>query len=78
MDFYLITAILVGLAAAFGYINVRFLKLPNTIGLMLITLLFTLAVLALSAVDDTLLEAEKEIISNIDFEKVLLERGCHN
>tara|TARA_B100000945_G_scaffold313749_1_gene310303 strand:+ start:460 stop:1731 length:1272 start_codon:yes stop_codon:yes gene_type:complete len=73
MDFYLITAILVGLAAAFGYINVRFLKLPNTIGLMLITLLFTLAVLALSAVDDTLLEAEKEIISNIDFEKVLLD-----
>ena len=73
MDFYLITAILVGLAAAFGYINLRFLKLPNTIGIMLITLLFTLGVLGLSYYDDTLLEAEKEIINSIDFEKVLLD-----
>ncbi|MEH6657635.1 cation:proton antiporter [Leeuwenhoekiella marinoflava] len=73
MDYYLITAILVGLAAVFGYINVRFLKLPNTIGLMLITLLFTLGVLGIAYYDDTLLEAEKEIISSIDFEKVLLD-----
>ena len=73
MDFYLITAILGGLAAAFGYINLRFLKLPNTIGIMLITLLFTLGVLGLSYYDDTLLEAEKEIINSIDFEKVLLD-----
>lgn len=73
MDYFLITTILVSLAAAFGYINVRFLKLPNTIGLMLITILFTLGVFGLSYFDATLLNAEKYIITQIDFRSVLLD-----
>ncbi|WP_046754874.1 cation:proton antiporter [Kordia jejudonensis] len=73
MDYFLITTILVSLAAGFGYINVRFLKLPNTIGLMLITIVFTLAVFGLSYIDDTLLNAEKYIITQIDFKSVLLD-----
>ncbi len=73
MDFYLICTILVVLSALFGYVNVRFLKLPNTIGLMLITLLFTLGAIGLSHFNDALLEAEKELISSINFEKVLLD-----
>ncbi|RMA57272.1 cation:proton antiporter [Ulvibacter antarcticus] len=73
MDYFLITTVLVALAAGFGYINVRFLHLPNTIGLMLITIVFTLAVLALSYFDDTLLNAEIEIITQIDFKTVLLD-----
>lgn len=73
MDYFLIITILVGLSAAFGYINVRFLKLPNTIGLMLITIVFTLAVFALSYIDDTLLDAERYIIKQIDFRTVLLD-----
>ena len=73
MDTFLIITILVALAAVFGYINVRFLKLPNTIGLMLITIVFTLAILALSYFDDTLLDAEKYIITQIDFKTVLLD-----
>ena len=40
---------------------------------MLITILFSLGVLALSAIDDTLLIAEKEIITSIDFQTVLLD-----
>ena len=73
MNYFLIITILVTISALFGYINVRFLKLPNTIGLMLITILFTLAVIALSYFDDTLLEAEREIITKIDFKTVLLD-----
>ena len=73
MDYFFITTVLVVLSALFGYINVRVLKLPNTIGLMLITILFTLAVFALSYFDPTLLNAEKYIISQIDFETVLLD-----
>lgn len=73
MDFYLISTILIVLAAGFGYINVRFLKLPNTIGLMVITLFFTLIALGLSHFNDTLLDAEKELIGSINFEKVLLD-----
>ncbi|MBT8263702.1 MAG: sodium:proton antiporter [Muriicola sp.] len=73
MDFFLITTILVFLSALFGYINVRFLKLPNTIGLMVITIIFTLGVFALSYFDATLLNAERYIISQIDFKTVLLD-----
>ncbi|MBV1923974.1 MAG: cation:proton antiporter, partial [Flavobacteriaceae bacterium] len=73
MDYFFITTVLVVLSALFGYINVRILKLPNTIGLMLITILFTLAVFALSYFDPTLLNAEKYIISQIDFKSVLLD-----
>ncbi|MEH6779875.1 sodium:proton antiporter [Maribacter arcticus] len=73
MDYFLIASILVLLSAIFGYINVRFLKLPNTIGLMLITILFTLAVFVISYFDDTLLNAEKYIIAQIDFKTLLLD-----
>lgn len=73
MDYFSIATILIVLSALFGYINVKFLKLPITIGLMIITLLFTLAVVVLSYFDDTLLIREKELISSIDFETVLLD-----
>ncbi len=73
MDTYLIATILIFLAALFGYLNVRFLKLPNTIGLMMITIVFTLFVIALSYLDPTLLNFEKEMISKIDFRELLLE-----
>jgi CPA1 family monovalent cation:H+ antiporter len=73
MDYFLIVTVLVSLAAIFGYINVRFLKLPNTIGLMIITIVFTLAVFGLSYIDDSLLNAEKYIITQIDFKTVLLD-----
>jgi len=72
-EYFFIITILVVLSAVFGYINVRFLKLPNTIGLMLITIVFTLAVFALSSIDSTLLDAEKYIIKQIDFKTVLLD-----
>lgn len=73
MSYYEIIAGLVFLAAIFGYINVRFLKLPTTIGLMLITLLYTIGVLALSYFDDTLLKIEAELIRQIDFETVVMD-----
>ena len=73
MDAYLIATTLIFLSAIFGYINVRFLKLPNTIGLMIITIVFTLCVIALSYLDPTLLNFEKEMISKLDFRELLLE-----
>ncbi len=73
MGFFTIATILIVLSALFGYINVRFLKLPITIGLMIITLGFTLIVVVLGYFDDTLLMREKELIQSIDFETVLLD-----
>ncbi|MBT8375544.1 MAG: sodium:proton antiporter [Bacteroidia bacterium] len=73
MEFYSIATILVVLSALFGYINVKFLKLPITIGLMIITIAFTVVVIGISQFDDTLLIREKAFISQIDFQTVLLD-----
>ena len=73
MEYFTIATILIVLSALFGYINVRFLKMPITIGLMVITLIFTLIVIIIGYFDDTLLLREKELIQSIDFETVLLD-----
>ncbi len=73
MSIVAIATILIVLSALFGYINVRFLKLPTTIGLMLITIIFTLLILITSLFNDTLLQQEKLLISQIDFQSVLLD-----
>ena len=73
MDYFIIISVLVFISAVFGYINARFIKLPNTIGLTLITILFTIAIFAISYFDDTLLRAERFIITHIDFKVVLLD-----
>lgn len=73
MDYYSIVTVLVVLSALFGYINVRFLKLPITIGLMVITIVFTCIVLLIGQFDNSLLIREKAFIQSIDFETVLLD-----
>ena len=73
MDYFGIISVLIVLSAIFGYVNAKFLKLPTTIGLMLITIIFTLLIVVLSFFDDTLLIREKELISEIDFKTVLLD-----
>jgi CPA1 family monovalent cation:H+ antiporter len=73
MHTFIIASILVLISALFGYINIRFIKLPNTIGLTVISILFTLVAFALSYIDDSLLQAERYIIGEIDFKTVLLD-----
>jgi len=73
MSLFAIISVLIVISALFGYLNVRFLKLPTTIGLMVITIVFTLLILATSLFNDTLLEQERLLISQIDFETVLLD-----
>lgn len=73
MEYYSIATILIVLSGIFGYINVKFLRLPITIGLMIITIVFTAVVVAIAQIDDTLLLQEKAFINSIDFETVLLD-----
>ena len=72
-DYFSIVAILTVISALFGYLNVRFLKLPITIGLMVITIVFTIIIIAIGQFDDTLLLRERELIRQIDFKAVLLD-----
>ncbi len=73
MDLFTISSIVIVLSALFGYINVRFLKLPNTIGLMLIAIVFTLILFASSLVDSTVYDAAEKMVAQIPFDHVLLD-----
>lgn len=73
MDLFIIASILIVLSALFGYINIRFLRLPNTIGLMVIAIAFTLGLFLTSFVNDSLLGLAEELIAEIDFKTVLLD-----
>jgi len=73
MNFFNIVAILITLSALFGYINYRFIKLPTTIGLMLISILMSLGMVILGHSGEIGLDIQQQwinIIKNIDFNKV--------
>jgi len=70
-----IIAILVTLSAAFGYVNSRFVKLPTTIGIMLVSMLVSIGVFVLGRLGALGLGIEEHwlaLIRNIDFNQTLM------
>jgi len=68
-----IVALLLSLAAVFSYLNYRFVRLPTTIGLMLIALLVSLAILLLSKLGLAFPETwAQHVVESIDFNQTLL------
>ena len=61
------------MSAIFGYLNVRLLKLPDTIGLMIIALLFTFGILIAGKINPKITELAQTLIHSIDFKTVLLD-----
>jgi len=72
MGLFEIIAILLTLSAVFSFINYRFLKLPNTIGLMLIGLLFSLLLISVSWFYPASKHWAVEMLIQIDFDETLL------
>lgn len=68
-----IFAILVSLAAVFSYINYRFIKIPSTIGLLVIGLLMSLAIIALDKLGIPIEAQAKHFLSQIDFNETLMQ-----
>lgn len=73
MDLFTIITLLVVVSAAFAYINERFVKLPYTIGAMVITIIMSIVLALTGWIDPSLTNPLKMLISQIDFSKVLLE-----
>jgi len=68
-----LAAILVTLAALFGYINHRYIRLPTTIGLMVIALAMSLSLIVLGLLGWSDIENHaKLILSSVDFNKTLM------
>lgn len=73
MELYYSFSVLIVLAALFSYANIRFLKLPGTIGIMLIAMLVSVAIRLLG--DNYFPDATKEffqLFNSLDFNEILM------
>jgi len=67
-------AILITLAAVFGFINARFIHLPTTIGIMLIALLCSLTLVIAGKLGfANISESASDLLQNIDFHQTLMQ-----
>lgn len=72
MSLFNILAALVTLSAIFSYLNHRYLRLPSTVGLMLIALLMSFGLMALSGFGVPLEKDAAALLQSIDFDETLL------
>ena len=72
MTFFDIIAILLTLSATFSYINYRYVRLPTTIGLMLIALLMSIGLIILGKLGLGIQQDAQRLLRQIDFESLLL------
>jgi len=73
MDFFNIITILIVLSSVFGYINVRFLKLPETIGLMIISIIFSFLMILVNYFNPQVFHFAEDLVESVNFSKVLLD-----
>ena len=73
MDIMGLIALLISLSALFMYINYKYLKLPETIGIMILSLLFSLIVIIINALGIFDFSGIVNMIQNVNFEKTLMQ-----
>ena len=75
LSIFTAATIIISLAAIFGYINYKFLKLPHTIGMVIIALFASLGVLGINEIAPQLgiEDNVRGFISEIDFHDILME-----
>ena len=73
MDTISIASILITLCAVFGYINLRFFGLPTAIGIMMLALVFSVAILLLPYAGLDITPHVESFMRQIDFSKTLME-----
>ena len=73
MDIFTIITVLVVLSSIFAYINVRFLRLPATIGLMIMAIILTIIVLLVGQFNTSVTEYAENLIGSIDLGNLILD-----
>lgn len=73
MELFHILSVLIVLSAGFAYINFRFLKLPAAIGLMLVSLVFSLIIIVVGYFFPVIKDDLTAHLSTINFSDLLLE-----
>ncbi len=72
MSLFEIAAILLTLAAVFSYFNERYVGMPTTIGLMFISLVMSLGLIAIANVGLDVESRAESVLAQIDFSELLL------
>jgi len=72
MNFYNTISIVIVLAAFIAYINKRFFKMPNTIGVMFISVIVSSALMLLSNVFPKLFTDTVTLLDTVDFGNILI------
>jgi monovalent cation:H+ antiporter, CPA1 family len=72
MSLFNMLGILITLAALFSYLNYKYFKLPTSIGIMVIAMACSLALIGLGSMGFGIKEHVEHFLQNIDFNKVLL------
>ena len=73
MNFLDASAVLLTLAALFAYVNHRFIKLPTTIGIMLIGLFLSILLILLGDYIPVISQAADHFVEGIDFDTTLMQ-----
>ncbi|MFZ6013511.1 MAG: cation:proton antiporter [Bacteroidota bacterium] len=72
MDLYYTFSILIVLTAFFSYLNLRFIKLPSTIGIMIFAMIASLSLVALGKTYPEFHTQFAQIIASVDLSEVLM------
>jgi CPA1 family monovalent cation:H+ antiporter len=73
MDTPTIITLIIIVSASFSYINQRFIKLPGTIGVMVISVIVSMLILFAGKLSADKYDLLSTLAHNIDFSKVLLD-----
>lgn len=72
MSVFSLVSILITLAAVSSYFNYRYIKLPTTIGVMLVALVASLILIVISPYNEGLRDEATALVARIDFDQVVL------
>jgi len=73
MEPFHIIAILITLAAGFAYVNYHFIKMPMTIGLMLMSLVISVGLIIMDQLGLPVKHYTDQLVKSIDFKTVLMD-----
>ena len=72
MSFFSLVSILISLAAVLSYVNYRYIKLPTSVGVMLVALVASLTLVLFGPYAGGFREQAATLVSQIDFNQVVL------
>src|SRR6476659_3090841 len=72
MDLFNIITYLLVLSSIFGYINIRFLIMPATFGLMVFAFNFSILMLFINYINPPIFQTAETVIKQINFSEVVL------